>query len=147
MKKNLNLTKKTQKKRKQDSDTEEDEDSFSESLSESFSEINNKKEAKSKGKSNGKSKGKVKDNDKEKTKENSKETNTVESIYQKKTQIEHILLRPDTYIGSVDKIEEKMWVLDDTNQTFVSKTISYVPGLYKIFDEILVNAIDNIQSK
>ena len=26
---------------------------------------------------------------------------SVERIYQKKTQLEHILLRPDTYIGSV----------------------------------------------
>ncbi len=29
-------------------------------------------------------------------------TPTVEDIYQKKTQLEHILLRPDTYIGSVE---------------------------------------------
>ena len=28
---------------------------------------------------------------------------SVERIYQKKTQLEHILLRPDTYIGSVEK--------------------------------------------
>jgi DNA topoisomerase-2 len=27
---------------------------------------------------------------------------TIEQIYQKKTQLEHILLRPDTYIGSVE---------------------------------------------
>jgi len=27
---------------------------------------------------------------------------SVERIYQKKTQLEHILLRPDTYIGSVE---------------------------------------------
>ena len=26
----------------------------------------------------------------------------IEDIYQKKTQLEHILLRPDTYIGSVE---------------------------------------------
>lgn len=26
----------------------------------------------------------------------------IEKIYQKKTQLEHILLRPDTYIGSVE---------------------------------------------
>ena len=127
-----NTIKKTQKKRKINSESEDDKDSFSESLSESFSEINNKKE--SKGKSNGK---KLKDKNEDKNQENFKELNTVENIYQKKTQIEHILLRPDTYIGSVDKIEEKMWVLDDSNQTFVSKTISYVPGLFKIFDEIL----------
>lgn len=28
---------------------------------------------------------------------------SVERIYQKKTQLEHILLRPDTYIGSVER--------------------------------------------
>jgi len=29
---------------------------------------------------------------------------SVERIYQKKTQHEHILLRPDTYIGSIEKV-------------------------------------------
>ena len=37
---------------------------------------------------------------------------SVERIYQKKSQLEHILLRPDTYIGSVQPVTEKMWVLD-----------------------------------
>ena len=38
---------------------------------------------------------------------------SVERIYQKKTQLEHILLRPDTYIGSVQPVTEKMWILDE----------------------------------
>ena len=38
---------------------------------------------------------------------------SVERIYQKKTQLEHILLRPDTYIGSVQPVTEKMWVFDE----------------------------------
>lgn len=67
---------------------------------------------------------------------------TVEERYQKKTQIEHILLRPDTYIGSTEFHEQTLWVWDDANKKMVYKTISYVPGLYKIFDEILVNAAD-----
>ena len=66
---------------------------------------------------------------------------TVEQVYVKKTQLEHILLRPDTYIGSVEAVEERMWVIQDGS--LVYKTVSYVPGLYKIFDEILVNAADN----
>ena len=36
-----------------------------------------------------------------------------------------------------------MWVLDQENNRMVNKEITYVPGLYKIFDEILVNAADN----
>jgi DNA topoisomerase-2 len=36
-----------------------------------------------------------------------------------------------------------MWVLEE--QELVQKKIRYVPGLYKIFDEIIVNAADNYQ--
>ncbi|XP_047738579.1 DNA topoisomerase 2-alpha isoform X2 [Hyalella azteca] len=70
---------------------------------------------------------------------------TVEKTYQKKTQLEHIILRPDTYIGSVEKVTEQMWVFDTADEKFVQREITYVPGLYKIFDEILVNAADNKQ--
>ena len=38
---------------------------------------------------------------------------SIERIYQKKSQLEHILLRPDTYIGSVQPVTEKMWVFDE----------------------------------
>ncbi|CAG8807877.1 15673_t:CDS:2, partial [Dentiscutata erythropus] len=68
---------------------------------------------------------------------------TVEEIYQKKTQIEHILLRPDTYIGSVEFVTEKLWVYDSETDSMVYKDVTIVPGLYKIVDEILVNAADN----
>lgn len=70
---------------------------------------------------------------------------TIEGIYQKKSQLEHILLRPDTYIGSVEPVREIMWVFDKENEMMIQKEIKYVPGLYKIFDEILVNAADNKQ--
>ena len=36
---------------------------------------------------------------------------SVESTYKKGNQIEHILLRPDTYIGSTSLHDESMWVL------------------------------------
>ncbi|XP_046987549.1 DNA topoisomerase 2-like [Schistocerca americana] len=70
---------------------------------------------------------------------------SVEKIYQKKSQLEHILLRPDTYIGSVEPVTELMWIFDTEQEMMVQKDITYVPGLYKIFDEILVNAADNKQ--
>lgn len=149
------------------------------------------------------------------------QTLTIEQIYQKKTQHQHILDRPDTYIGSIEVETDKLWVLNDTidddtivvpnipspisineknqqqellpiNSTevvsnttnslsetietinnennkiniddinpasppsivntiqykpprIISKEITYVPGQYKIFDEILVNAADNKQ--
>ncbi|KAK0257528.1 DNA topoisomerase 2 [Friedmanniomyces endolithicus] len=65
--------------------------------------------------------------------------------YQKLTQLEHILKRPDTYIGSVERTTEQMWVFNSETEHMENRKVSYVPGLYKIFDEILVNAADNKQ--
>jgi DNA topoisomerase-2 len=59
------------------------------------------------------------------------------------TQLEHILKRPDTYVGSVERSERQMWVFDSNTNSMVWKNVTMVPGLYKIFDEILVNAADN----
>lgn len=63
----------------------------------------------------------------------------IEKIYQKKTQLEHILLRPDTYVGSVERVESEMWIWDFDTEKMIKKNIKYVPGLFKIFDEILGN--------
>ena len=75
--------------------------------------------------------------------DNSSNTKSVEEIYQKKTQLEHILLRPDTYIGSVEQVTQEMYVLEKSTKKIIQRKINFVPGLFKIFDEILVNAADN----
>ncbi|KAM9296239.1 DNA topoisomerase 2-alpha [Gastrophryne carolinensis] len=80
----------------------------------------------------------------EKVKKGDNKRLSVERIYQKKTQLEHILLRPDTYIGSVEPVTQQMWVYDDEDG-LNCREVTFVPGLYKIFDEILVNAADNKQ--
>jgi len=68
-------------------------------------------------------------------------TKAVSKKYQKKSHLQHIKERPDTYIGSTEAREEEKWVLHDGKM--VRRSITYVPGLFKIFDEILVNAADN----
>lgn len=60
---------------------------------------------------------------------------------QKVSHLQHILLRPDSYVGSTDKTNEPYWVLTEEGK-FQLKQLSYSPALLKIFDEILVNAID-----
>lgn len=110
----------------------------------------------------------------------------MEHIYQKKTQLEHILLRPDTYIGSVELVTQvgaglnpreplasayqsqntyftsgwhrrravpghlqipslfffqQMWVYDE-GVGLNCRDVTFVPGLYKIFDEILGKLTD-----
>uniref|UniRef100_A0A8D1BY16 DNA topoisomerase 2 n=1 Tax=Sus scrofa TaxID=9823 RepID=A0A8D1BY16_PIG len=81
---------------------------------------------------------------KTKKNEEAKKRLSIERIYQKKTQLEHILLRPDTYIGSVESVTQQMWVYDE-DIGINYREVTFVPGLYKIFDEILVNAADNKQ--
>jgi len=62
--------------------------------------------------------------------------------YDKKTQREHILLRPDTYIGYTELTNEEMWVYSDETNTIIKENITFSPGFLKIFDEIIVNARD-----
>ena len=66
-------------------------------------------------------------------------TTPPESI-QKLTHVEHILKRPDSYVGPVSRVCEPYWV--HTGEGFEKKMLTYSPALLKIFDEILVNAID-----
>lgn len=70
---------------------------------------------------------------------------TAEETYQKLTHLQHIIKRPDTYIGSVEMCESQMWTVNKESKQMELRKIHYVPGLYKIFDEILVNAADNKQ--
>lgn len=57
---------------------------------------------------------------------------------------EHVLARPGMYIGSVEVDKTSMWVLNDDKSEMMKKEINYIPGLFKIFDEILVNVLDHI---
>ena len=70
---------------------------------------------------------------------------TIEEIYQKKSPIEHILLRPDSYVGSIEPEEKEFYVKCKDSQYLEKRKIIYVPALYKIFDEIIVNAADNFR--
>ena len=102
---------------------------------------------------------------------------TVEQIYQKKSQLEHILLRPGTHskyygappvtvyaylsdnshkfilnlflfatVGSVERVLQPMFVLDAATERIVEREITFTPSLYKIFDEIVVNASQTTSS-
>lgn len=102
-------------------------------------------------------------------KDNSKpKKKSVEERYTKLEPREHILKRPDTYgestvflyiskathiaaanstfvyaVGSIEHVEEELFVVQDDR--IVKRTVKYAPALFKIFDEIIVNAADNKQ--
>jgi len=64
--------------------------------------------------------------------------------YQRKTDKEHVLDNPDTYIGSVEKVDSEQWIYDNDSGKIVLKSIEYVPGLYKLLDEGIVNCRDHV---
>lgn len=64
--------------------------------------------------------------------------------YQQKTDKEHILANPDTYIGSVENVDADMWLYNKENQKIQQKIVTYIPGLYKLFDEGIVNCRDHV---
>lgn len=63
---------------------------------------------------------------------------------QVKTDKQHILDNPDTYIGSVENVEDNMWIMDSETDKIVEKNIHYNPGLFKLFDEGIVNCRDHV---
>ena len=61
--------------------------------------------------------------------------------YKKLTDREHILQAPDTYIGSIEEDETVNWTFKNDKMKF--KKYKWIPGLYKCFDEGIVNARDH----
>ena len=76
--------------------------------------------------------------------------------YQQKDELEHVLDRPDMHIGSVEHVHTDMWIYnDDTSastdadkdakeHTIIKKNIEYIPGLFKLFDECIINCRDHV---
>lgn len=72
-------------------------------------------------------------------------SNSISKKYTKLEPRQHVLTRPGMYVGSVEKDMQHVWVLEGEGNTttMVKKELTFAPGLYKIFDELLVNAIDH----
>jgi len=87
--------------------------------------------------------------------------------YQKMTDVEHILKKPDTYIGTIEPADTVEYVMDGSTSAAVTppengdtiaataaapapapaltrRNITYIPGLYKLFDEGMVNMRDHV---
>ncbi len=69
---------------------------------------------------------------------------TVAESYKKLTQREHIIQRPDSYIGSRDSHREARWIWNAADKRMDWREVEFNPGLFKIFDELIVNALDHV---
>lgn len=69
---------------------------------------------------------------------------TIEEKYKKYTDREHVLKRPDTYVGSMRSTPAKLYTCANIESNeLIMQEFEYIPALYKIFDEVLVNAYDH----
>ena len=64
----------------------------------------------------------------------------VEDIYKSLSDIDHTLLRPSSFLGSVVTEKSHQYILE--NGKFVLKELRYNPGFHKLFDEIISNSVD-----
>ena len=64
------------------------------------------------------------------------------SKYRKHTHREHILELPDTYVGSIETHPQEVYVVE--GESFVPHEVQINPGFYKLIDELLVNAHDQV---
>ena len=87
---------------------------------------------------------------------NSNETNKLLSEkYKKKTDKQHVLDNPDTYTGSMELTDYDTYITSPQSDTantnnennelnlIIAKEITIIPGLYKLFDEGIVNCRDH----
>ena len=115
----------------------------------------NRKQAKTKTKSRSKSGSKAGSKAGSKTRRvakvrKGKKPTTIEDEYKRKTQHQHILDVPDMWIGPTKSTDATMYIYnpdydeeDDDLPMIIEFEIKYIPGFFKIFDEIMVNARDH----
>ena len=75
--------------------------------------------------------------------------------YQKKSDKQHVLDNPDTYIGSIENVEQSTYIYNNNfdpksqadnnnNKEIIEQQVKFIPGLYKLFDEGIVNCRDHV---
>lgn len=64
-----------------------------------------------------------------------------EQVIKKLTDREHVLLRPNMYIGSVNEVEVEDYFINEQDK-FEFQKIKFIPGFLKIINEIIDNSVD-----
>ena len=73
------------------------------------------------------------------------ENSSLAKTYQQKTDKQHVLDNPDTYTGPMENTEYHTYIYDDDTSRIIPKTLDIIPGLYKLFDEGIVNCRDHVK--
>jgi len=78
-----------------------------------------------------------------KIEDDTEENQALSQMYQMKSDKQHVLDNPDTYTGSMDLTDYDTFIFDEETKTIIAKQITIIPGLYKLFDEGVVNCRDH----
>lgn len=70
---------------------------------------------------------------------------SIDKKFQKLDDIEHVILRPGMYIGSIKPHTSNKWLISEGSVGL--KEVTYNPGFLKIFDEIITNSVDESKRK
>ena len=65
----------------------------------------------------------------------------IEEKYQQLSEVEHVLLRPGMWVGSIKDEERSCFVYDIDEEKMIIKDIVYAPAMLKLFDEVLSNSL------
>jgi len=69
---------------------------------------------------------------------------TIAEKYKKHELRDHIYELPDTYCGSSEPHTVETYLYDESTKTMAKREVTYVPAMFKCFDEIIVNALDQV---
>jgi DNA gyrase/topoisomerase IV subunit B len=69
-------------------------------------------------------------------------TKSIEQKFRKLTDVEHVLIRPGRYIGSIKSHTAETWIVGSDGRMLQSE-VTWNPGLIKLFDEVISNAVDH----
>ena len=72
---------------------------------------------------------------------------SIEQKYKAMSEIDHCLSRPGMWIGSVRDEERQSFIYDEETGKMTMKTVTYVPAMLKLVDEVLSNSCDEFRRK
>lgn len=72
---------------------------------------------------------------------------SIEQKYKAMSEIDHCLSRPGMWIGSIRDEERQCFIYDDETGKMTIKTVTYVPAMLKLVDEVLSNSCDEFRRK
>jgi len=71
-----------------------------------------------------------------------KEDRELAARFSKLNDVEHVLKRPDTYLGSLDPCTETRWLYDAALGNMVQQSVETSPAFLSMINELLTNAQD-----